>query len=117
LQMLLRDAAETRFIIVTRAAALPRLETERLARSLRALRLSMRAIVVNAMTLAPGSCRWCRRVARAERRVMGALSKVASTRRRVSGRCAIIETPLCAPPPTGASALEEWAAGWIGEQA
>ncbi len=47
---LLRDHDTTRFIVVTRAAELPRRETGRLRRRLRRLHLSAPAIVVNART-------------------------------------------------------------------
>ena len=65
---MLRDASQTRFLVVTRAAEVPRFETERLLDRLRRLKLAAPAIVVNAMTLAPGRCRRCRAVAAAERR-------------------------------------------------
>ena len=103
LRTLLRDALRTRFLIVTRAAELPRLETERLARRLRRLKLSTPAIIVNAMTLAPGACPRCRATALAERRVVAALPR----------RWAIIQTPIAAPPPRGVSALERWAQSWV----
>ena len=54
---LLRDAKTTRFIVVTRAAELPRRETERLLARLRRLHLSAPAIVVNARTLTTGTLR------------------------------------------------------------
>ena len=104
---LLRDAKTTRFIAVTRAAELPRRETERLLKRLRRLQLAAPAMVVNALTVAPGRCAYCRAVAAAERRELSAL-------RRVCGRrCAIIETPLSAPPPRGVKALEGWSRTWL----
>ena len=110
LSALLRDAKTTRFIVVTRAAELPRRETERLLARLRRLHLAAPAIVVNARTLAPGRCARCRAVAAAERRELAAL-------RRVCGRrCAIIQTPLSAPPPRGVKALEAWAQTWVGAE-
>ena len=106
---LLRDGSQTRFIVVTRAAELPRRETARLLARLRRLHLSAPAIVVNARTLVPARCPRCRDVAAAERRELAAL-------RRICGRrCAIIETPLVAPPPRGAKALERWSNTWIDE--
>jgi arsenite-transporting ATPase len=107
LQALLRDPAQTRFVVVTRAAEVPRAETVRLLAQLRRLRLSTPALVVNAVTAAPGLCQWCRVTAAAERRELDAL-------RRVCGRgCAMIETPLVAPPPRGGPQLTEWAARWL----
>jgi arsenite-transporting ATPase len=107
LQALLRDPAQTRFIVVTRAAEVPRLETVRLIAQLRRLHLATPALVVNALTMTPGRCGWCRATAAAERRQVDAL-------RRVCGRrCAMIDTPLVAPPPRGVRQLKEWAATWL----
>jgi arsenite-transporting ATPase len=106
---LLRDPKTTRFIAVTRAAELPRRETARLLARLRRLHLAVPAIVVNALTLAPGRCVRCRAVAAAERR------ELASLRRVCGRRCAIIQTPLSAPPPRGAAALNRWSKSWLAE--
>ena len=105
LQALLRDGDKTRFIVVTRAAEVPRKETERLLARLRRLRLSAPAVVFNALTTKPGRCERCRATAAAEAREIGAL-------RRPRG-CAIIRTPLVAPPPRGAAALVRWAGSWV----
>jgi arsenite-transporting ATPase len=105
---LLRDAKTTRFIVVTRAADLPRRETERLLVRLRRLHLAAPAIVVNARTLVPGRCARCRAVAAAERRELAALRRVCNR------RCAIIQTPLSARPPRGVKALDAWARTWVG---
>jgi len=109
LRALLRDPAQTRFIVVTRAAEVPRRETERLLAWLRRLHLSSPAVVVNALTLAPRRCARCRAVAAAER------GELAALRRMCGRRCAIIQTPLAAPPPRGVKALEQWARSWIVE--
>jgi len=106
LQLLLRDARQTRFIVVTRAAEVPRQETGRLLARLRRLRLSTPAVVFNALTLAPGQCARCRATAAMEEREIRAL-------RRPRG-CAIIRTPLTAPPPRGVAALQRWARTWSG---
>jgi len=106
LQTLMRDARRTRFIVVTRAAEVPRFETARLLARLRRMHLSTPAIVVNAMTLSPGRCARCRATAAAER------VEAAALRRLCRGRCAIIEAPLAAPPPRGAAALDRWARRW-----
>jgi arsenite/tail-anchored protein-transporting ATPase len=110
LQELMRDATRTRFLVVTRAAAVPRLETERLLDRLRRQKLAAPAVIVNAMTLAPRRCRRCRAVAAAERTSFNALRRRCGTRSR---RCAIIQTPLSAPPPRGIRALESWGRSWI----
>src|SRR5262249_13564986 len=68
LQGLLRDGARTRFILVTRAAEVPRRESARLLVRLRRLHLAVPALVVNALTLDPGRCAWCRTISAAERR-------------------------------------------------
>ena len=110
LRAFLRNARHARFIVVTRPAELPGAETDRLLRSLRRSRLAVPAVIANAMTLSPGRCERCRATASAERRHLRAL------RRRLGGHargCAIIQTPLSAPPPRGARALERWGARWI----
>ena len=105
LQLLLHDAAQTRFIVVTRAAEVPRRETERLLTRLRRLHLSTPAVIFNALTMAPGRCARCRATAAAERREVAAL--------RTPRGCVIIRTPLSAPPPRGVKALERWGACWV----
>jgi arsenite/tail-anchored protein-transporting ATPase len=105
LQALLRDAWQTRFVVVTRAAEVPRKETERLLARLRRLRLSTPAVVFNAVTMTPGRCVRCRATAAAEEREIRAL-------RRPRG-CAIIRTPLAAPPPRGVAALQRWGETWV----
>jgi arsenite-transporting ATPase len=108
LQTLLRDRSQTAFIVVTRAAQVPRRETERLLTRLRQLKLATPVIVFNALTLAPGRCAWCRATAAAERRELAAL--------RPPRGCVIIRTPLSAPPPRGVKALDAWAQRWIQEE-
>jgi arsenite-transporting ATPase len=104
LQTLLRDAEQTRFIVVTRAAEVPRRETERLLARLHRLELAVPAIVLTALTMAPGRCARCRATAAAERREIAAL--------RHPRGCAIIRTPLSAPPPRSVKALDDWARHW-----
>jgi arsenite-transporting ATPase len=112
LRALLRDRTKTRFIAVTRAAEVPRLETERLMRRLRQLELSAPACIVNALTSDPGACVHCRTVAAAERRSLMALRRSLQRSGRRAEQCAIIQAPLVAPPPTGVMALEKWARRW-----
>ena len=109
LQGLLHDASATRFVVVTRAAAVPTLETRRLIVSLRALRLSLHALVVNARTLSAGACRACAATARNERRELRAIERFLG---RARG-CAIIQTALASPPPRGLQDLERWSSLWI----
>lgn len=110
LQSVLRDAAATRFLVVTRAEAPVVAETERLLRRLRAMKLSVPAVVVNARTLEP-TCRLCRAVSSAERRQARALSRI--VRKARLRECVIIQTPVAAPPPRGAESLDRWAQTWI----
>ncbi|MEO8260562.1 MAG: ArsA family ATPase [Acidobacteriota bacterium] len=111
LQALLRDPAAARFIVVTRAAAVPRLETARLIGRLRRLRMAVPAIVVNAMTLSPQQCEWCRTTALSERRELARLVRIGGR----AARCAIILTPLAMPPPRGIASLERWGGEWMME--
>jgi arsenite-transporting ATPase len=106
LQVLLRNRRDTRFIVVTRAAAVPRIETGRLLGRLNRLRLSAPAVVVNAMTLSPGRCPRCRATATAEQEELELLGARC-------GQCVIIQTPLAAPPPRGTVALNRWSGAWI----
>ena len=110
LQALLRDASHTRFLVVTRAAEVPRFETERLLERLRRLKLAAPAVIVNATTLAPRRCGRCRAIAAAERRSLGALRRACRGRSR---GCVIIQTPLSAPPPRGVRALDVWGRQWV----
>jgi arsenite-transporting ATPase len=108
LAALLRDATRTRAVAVTRPAALPRLETERLLRGLRRLEIPVGAVVVNAVT--PPGCPRCRRAAARERREMAALET--AVRSAVGERCAIISAPAESPPPGGVEGLEDWLRRW-----
>jgi len=110
LQTLLHDRHAARFIVVTRAAEMPRLETERLIARVRRLKLAAPAVVINAATLAPRSCPRCRATASAERLAISALTRACRRPRR---ECAIILTPLAAPPPRGVVALDRWSRAWI----
>ena len=124
LSALLHDERATAFVPVTRAAELPRLETIRLLASLRDASIAVRALIVNARTLTPAACPRCRRVASAERPVLASLRTTRGPERAAPPRplhapqrrltpCAIIQTPLVAPPPRGVRALERWAGRWI----
>jgi arsenite-transporting ATPase len=110
LHELLRTPALARFVVVTRAAELPRLETERLLARLRKLQVAAPVVVVNALTLLPGRCPRCRATAAGEQRQLAALTHAC---RRSARRCVIIHTPLAAPPPRGRAALGRWARTWI----
>jgi arsenite-transporting ATPase len=111
LQEVLHDPDAARFIVVTRAAEMPRLETGRLVDRLRRLHLATPAVIVNALTLAPGSCARCRVTAAAER---AALRRgwAAARNKKIPVQCVIILTPLAAPAPRGVKALDRWARSW-----
>ena len=92
---------------VTRAAALPRRETERLLARLRRLRIAVPAVVVNARTA--GACARCRRAARDEGREIAALRRHRGTGRRT---WSMISTPALAPAPRGVAGLERLTRAW-----
>jgi arsenite-transporting ATPase len=110
LRRVMQSPELSRFVVVTRAADVPRRETERLLQDLVRLGLNVSTIISNAMTLDPGRCDRCRTVAAGER---GQLALLARAARRASRRCAIIQTPLVAPPPCGIEALERWSRQWM----
>ncbi len=106
LQAMLHDAAGARFVLVTRAAALPREETIRLARALGGLRIAVAGVVVNAA--GGGECARCRRRQAHEAREIGRLRAALGAR----AGYAIIVSPAAVPPPHGAAALARWAQTW-----
>jgi arsenite-transporting ATPase len=103
LEELLHDPARARFVVVTRAAALPRLETARLLAALRKLHIGAPSVLVNALT--PKGCARCTRAAAREAKEVAAL-------RRVPGGWAMLGAPLIAPAPRGAAALERFFRSW-----
>ena len=107
LRELLTDPRQAAFVVVTRPAALPRVETVRLMRRLKRLRISVPAVVLS--TMGRGTCRACVTVARAQRREHIALA-------RAVGALAVphlVTTENRVPPPSGVGALEDWArTGW-----
>lgn len=98
LRTLLADRERTAFIAVTRAAALPRLETGRLLQRLHALGLHVPAVIVNA--LGRGSCARCTIAARTER------AETARIARLTPGRT--IVTAVMLPPPHGVAGVRRW---------
>jgi len=102
----LHDPAQTRFVLVTRPASLPREETVRLRAALAGLKIDVAGVVVNAA--GAGSCRPCRSRARAQADEIAALRRGLGRRTRY----AIIEAPAVMPPPHGARALSVWATTW-----
>lgn len=106
LQAILADPGKARFVIVSRGAALPAMESESLMASLRGLGIGIGAVIVNAV--GAGTCRRC-----AASRVAEA-TQIARLRRSVAaaGGYAMIEAPAQVPPPHGAIALQDWRSSW-----
>jgi len=102
LRMLLADRKRCAFVVVARAAALPRLETVRLMRSLDELDIHVPLVIVNAA--GRGTCTRCRKGSAAERREMKAIRQ-ASAR---AGIRDIVTTAGVVPPPHGFAALRRW---------
>ena len=106
LQEILADPAKARFVIVTRAAALPVAESEALIAALRGLGIGVGAVIVNAM--GAGVCARCRAHDGAEARHMATLHRAV----HAAGGYAMIAAPAQVPPPHGASALQDWRTAW-----
>jgi arsenite-transporting ATPase len=106
LETILRDSSQAQFVMVTRAATLPRAESVRLEKALRRLGISVGLAIVNAV--GAGTCRRCQAVQREESRQMTALLK----QLRRQPPYAIIEAPAEMPPPHGVGPLVRWAASW-----
>src|SRR5207253_5541922 len=87
LQDILADALQTRFVVVTRAAALPAAESTALLASLATLGIAVQAVIVNAV--GGGSCGACGARLRAQAAEISRLR----ARRGASGAYAIIEAP------------------------
>ncbi|MBX3201222.1 MAG: TRC40/GET3/ArsA family transport-energizing ATPase [Labilithrix sp.] len=105
---LLTDPGRCAFVIATRPAALPRLETERLARGLGHLRVPLTAIVANAVTTP--SCARCSEVAKAERAELDRLTRLAA---RASSAGRLIVAPAVHPGPRGVAQLRRWRGAWV----
>jgi len=103
LEDLLHDANRCRFMVVSRAAALPRLETTRLLGALRRLQMRGAAVLVNALT--PPGCSRCKRASAAEGREIRAL-------RQSRRGWAMLAAPMIAPAPRGPKALEQFGGTW-----
>jgi arsenite-transporting ATPase len=100
---LLHDGRRARFVAVTRPAALPALETMRLAAALGEAGVALGALLVNAVTPDAG-CLRCRRAAAVEREHLGGLARL--------GARGILRAPAVAPPPRGVEALLAFARSW-----
>jgi arsenite-transporting ATPase len=97
---LLRDAGATRAVVVSRPGHLPARETARLVASLRAARIGVSTLIMNAVPGGTGgACVRCATQARAPR----------SAPR--PARHALV-TPAVTPPPRGVPALTAWGRRW-----
>jgi arsenite-transporting ATPase len=102
---LLGDRERTAFVAVTRAAALPRLETERLVAALKRLHVPLASVVVNAVT--EPSCARCTEAAAVEAPEVARLHALAKR-----ARANAIHAPAVHPPPRGPAELRTWCASW-----
>jgi len=107
LMALLADPARTAFVAVTRPAALPRLETERLARKLQELEVPLAAILANAVSQ-PG-CTRCNTAVQVERSELARLTSLGS---KLSRSKELVIAPATYPGPRGAPALARWHSRW-----
>jgi anion-transporting ArsA/GET3 family ATPase len=98
------------FVLVTRLAELPRLESDRLLRRLRSLNIDVSAVVANAV--GAGTCARC---ASRSARDRAALRQLRASLRTTSAsavhRLAI--APAEYPPPRGGAALRSWRSRWV----
>ena len=104
LRALLADSRRTSFVVVTRAAALPRAETQRLMRRLHGLHIHVPFAIVNAV--GRGTCARCRAAAAIEQR------EVARFQRAMPRQTPVVVAPVELPPPHGPAALARWQGTW-----
>jgi arsenite-transporting ATPase len=102
---LLADRERTAFVAVTRAAALPRLETERLVAALKRLHVPLASVLVNAVT--EPSCSRCSEAAALEAPEIARLDALAKR-----ARASTVHARAVHPPPRGPAELRAWCASW-----
>jgi arsenite-transporting ATPase len=105
LQDTLADTAQTQFVVVTRAAMVPVMESMELIDALRPVGIHAGAVIVNAV--GRGECGLCRAAEADQRRAIVRLREGVA-----DDGYAIIETPAEIPPPHGAAALADWRSAW-----
>ena len=105
LRRLMVDPSRTAFVVVTRPAALPMAETERLVRRVERLDIPIAAVVINA--IGAGTCSQCTVVSREQQRQVRAIRGS----RRLGSRSVVL-APAVLPPPTGPGALRGWRGMW-----
>jgi arsenite-transporting ATPase len=108
LRTIMSDGERTRFVAVTRAAALPRAETVRLIARLHASSLCVPIVVVNAA--GAGTCSRCRGERAMQGKEIAALRT--ALRRTRSAHPEIVIAPAQVPPPHGCRALHRWRGTW-----
>jgi arsenite-transporting ATPase len=108
LRALLGDAERTRFVVVTRAAALPRAETVRLLAGLHAVSIAAPLVLVNAV--GAGTCSRCRNERRKQQEEVLALTRELT--RRSASKPLLLLAPATVPPPSGFAALRGFLAEW-----
>jgi arsenite-transporting ATPase len=108
LRGMLADGEATQFVVVTRAAALPRVETVRLLAALSRLGIHVPAVVVNAV--GRGTCAPCRTARAAERREVALLERGLGPG---EARPRVVVAPAEVPPPEGSASLRRWSRGWL----
>ena len=104
LRRLLADQDRTSFVAVTRAAALPRLETIDLLGRLEQIGIHVSATIVN--VVGRGRCDRCRIEAAAETR------QIARLKKETPHAMAMVVAPSEMPPPFGHAALARWRRRW-----
>lgn len=105
LRALLVDPSRAAFVVVTRPAALPMAETERLVGRIQRLEIPIAAVLVNA--IGAGTCGHCTMTRREQQRALAALQRS----RRFAG-LALLLGPAVLPPPNGPRALSDWRRMW-----
>lgn len=104
LRALLTDPVRTSFIVVTRAAGLPREETRDLLHRLDRLGIRVPAVVVNAV--GRGTCRRCQSEARIEQR------HISGIRKEIPRHALMVIAPAELPPPHAPPGLRRWRRQW-----
>ena len=108
LRTLLTDSTRARFIVVTRAAALPRAETVRLLERLRAAGIAVPTVIVNAA--GAGSCARCRGDRARQMLEVAALARDLRPKRHEPP--SFVLAPATVPPPSGWRELRAFFGHW-----
>lgn len=110
---LLADPQRTSFVVVTRAAALPREESRRLMARLAVLGVHVPLVLVNAV--GRGTCRRCRAASAAEALELVKIERMARGVRGAASKPparAVAVASSVIPPPHGVRGLERWRGAW-----